>query len=152
MGDVNPTLKQLIQIILDNPGKYTYSELSVLSGLSYDQVTSAVRRSKDRYILEIKKEKTGMKPKTRLPIKKRQELIPKPPNTENVLVIGDVHIPYEHEHYLNHCSQVYQKYKCTHVIFMGDLLDQYNFSRFESDPDAMNGSTELEKAQERIKD
>ena len=51
MGAVNPTLKQLIQIILDNPGKYTYSELSVLSGLSYDQVTSAVRRSKDRYII-----------------------------------------------------------------------------------------------------
>lgn len=151
MGVVNPALQKVIQILQEHPGKYTFSELATLSGLTYDQVCACVRRNRDKFILEVKREKTGMKT-TKIPLSRRSELIPKPPNTENVLVIGDVHIPYEHEGYLAFCYDTYKKYKCTHVIFTGDLLDQYNFSRFDHDPDTMNGSTELEKAQERIKD
>ena len=40
-----------------------------------------------------------------------------------VLVIGDLHEPFCLDEYLAHCQEVYAKYNCNKVIFIGDVID-----------------------------
>lgn len=149
MGKINPALEQLIRIVRDNPNKYSYSELAVLSGLSYDTVTSAIRRGKEKYTLQVRVEQGGTKP-SKISTKRTQEYIPPPPNTTVVGVIGDLHEPFTHEEYLQFCVETFKKYGVTHVIFTGDIIDNHASSFHIPDPDAMGAGTELSMAQERI--
>lgn len=148
MGKINPALEQVVKIVRDNPNKYSYSDLAVLSGLSYDSITSAIRRYKQKYILQVKPETPGPKPGPQP--KRRQEYIPAPPDTQNVLVIGDLHEPFTLDEYLDFCVETHKKYNITHVIFTGDIIDNHASSFHIPDPDAMGAGTELEMAQERI--
>ena len=68
----------------------------------------------------------------------------------NILVIGDLHAPFTKFGYLEFCKSIYYKYKCTDVIFIGDLLDNHVASFHETDPDGMGGREELYKAKEQI--
>ena len=68
----------------------------------------------------------------------------------NILVIGDLHAPFTKFGYLDFCKSIYHKYKCTDVIFIGDLLDNHVASFHETDPDGMGGREELYKAKEQI--
>lgn len=51
-----------------------------------------------------------------------------------VLCIPDTHIPFHHPDGLDFCKKVYKQYKCDTVIFTGDVLDQYCFSRYPKNP------------------
>ena len=44
-------------------------------------------------------------------------------SSKNVLVIGDLHLPFTLDGYLEHCIKTYYKYKCDTVVFIGDILD-----------------------------
>lgn len=145
MGQINPALVKVIELIRDNPNKYTYTQLAELSGLTYDQVTSAVRRGKQQYILQIKPDRPEP-----VQTKRRAEYIPPPPNTENVLVIGDLHEPFTLEGYREFCLATYKKYKITHVIFIGDIIDNHAPSFHTTDADAMGAGNELDIAIEHI--
>ena len=68
----------------------------------------------------------------------------------NVLVIGDLHSPFTKDGYLEFCKEIYAKYKCTDVVFIGDLLDNHFSSFHETDPDGMGGKEELRKGKELI--
>lgn len=63
-----------------------------------------------------------------------------------ILVIGDLHIPFVRKGALEFCRSIYKQYKCTNVVVLGDILDQYCFSRYTKDPDAMGAAKEFEKA------
>ena len=63
-----------------------------------------------------------------------------------VLVIGDIHAPFDCEPYYNHCINVYNKYECNHVIFIGDVIDNHYSSYHETDADGMGGMEELDMA------
>jgi len=68
-------------------------------------------------------------------------------NKENrILIIGDLHCPFEHPDYFNFCVDAYDKYNLNKVIFIGDLLDNHHSSYHENDSDAMGGKYELKKA------
>ncbi len=67
-------------------------------------------------------------------------------NTERVLVIGDLHTPFEHEDYLAHCKAVAKQYKTTHTIFIGDVIDAHFSSYHETNPDGYGAGEELERA------
>jgi len=67
-----------------------------------------------------------------------------------ILVIGDIHAPFEHPDYLNHCKEAYAKFACNQVIFIGDIIDSHASSRHESDPDGYSPRTELDIAIERL--
>lgn len=67
-----------------------------------------------------------------------------------ILVIGDIHAPFEHPNYLNHCKEAYAKFACNQVIFIGDIIDSHASSRHESDPDGYSPRTELDIAVERL--
>lgn len=70
---------------------------------------------------------------------------------ENVLIIGDIHLPFAHKDYLKHCKDTYKKYKCNRVIFIGDLIDN-NFTSFhETAPEAHGAKTELTLAKKELK-
>ena len=69
-----------------------------------------------------------------------------------VLVIGDIHLPFERKDYLQFCIDTYKEYQCNRVVFIGDIIDN-NYSSFHSnDPDGIGGGTELEMVIEQVKD
>lgn len=67
-----------------------------------------------------------------------------------VLVIGDLHCPFEKEGYLEFCKEQYKKWKCNKVIFIGDIIDCHYSSYHESNPDGYSAGQELDLAIERI--
>lgn len=72
--------------------------------------------------------------------------------TRNVLVIGDLHEPFCLDGYLDWCIDQYYIYKCTEVVFIGDVIDNHYSSYHETHGgnDLMTGADELELAIKRI--
>jgi len=63
-----------------------------------------------------------------------------------ILVIGDIHAPFELDGYLDFCIKTYAKYLCNQVIFIGDIIDNHHTSYHETSSDAMGGADELHHA------
>ena len=68
----------------------------------------------------------------------------------NVLIIGDLHEPFCLDLYLDWCLEQYHLYRCTDVIFIGDVIDNHYSSYHETDSDGMGGADELELSIKRI--
>jgi len=64
--------------------------------------------------------------------------------SKNILIIGDTHLPYEKEGYLDFCIEQYDKWNCDTVIHIGDLIDSHATSRHPSMPDAYSPGDELQ--------
>lgn len=144
----NEKLRELVEFVELHPKEFTYAELAERFGLTEDTVTSGIRRAKKKYRLEVK---SGRGKPTRLsPSKRREEYIPPPPNTETVLVIGDLHEPFTLEGYREFCIETAKRYKVTHVIFIGDVLDNHAISYHEHDPEGMSAGDELHEAKEHL--
>jgi metallophosphoesterase superfamily enzyme len=144
----NQALLKLIEIVLANPHKYTYRKLQELTGLSYDQIVGALRRAElKKYILQ---EKTGNKSSKITPERRVRQLIPNAPDTKSIMVIGDLHEPFTLEGYREFCIETAKKYGVTHVIFIGDIIDNHYSSFHISDPDGMGGGQELQMAFENV--
>ena len=71
--------------------------------------------------------------------------------SKNILVIGDTHIPYEKEGYLDFCIEQYDKWGCDTVIHIGDLIDSHATSRHPSMPDAYSPGDELQYTIRKLK-
>ncbi len=67
-----------------------------------------------------------------------------------VLVIGDLHEPFCLDGYLEHCKEIYKKYNCNEVVFIGDVIDSHYSSYHETDPDGMSGGDELKIAKVKL--
>jgi len=61
------------------------------------------------------------------------------------LVVGDLHLPYTHPRYLQHCLDIYNKYNCNAVSFTGDIIDSH-FASFHSTSTQTDGKYELTNA------
>ena len=68
----------------------------------------------------------------------------------NVLVIGDLHEPFCLDKYLEWCIIQYKTFKCTEVVFIGDIIDNHYSSYHEASADGLGGLDELELAISRI--
>lgn len=68
----------------------------------------------------------------------------------NVLIIGDLHCPFEKEGYLEFCLQQYNLFGCTKVVFIGDLIDNHYSSYHEANPDGFSAGEELDRAIARV--
>ena len=68
-----------------------------------------------------------------------------------ILVVGDLHCPFDLDSYLQHCIDTYNKYNCNQVIYIGDIIDNHYSSYHETDPDGLGGGEELDKAIERVR-
>ena len=71
---------------------------------------------------------------------------------ENILVIGDVHLPFELPGYLNFCKKVYKDFNCNKVIFIGDIIDNHFSSYHEVSTEGLGGTDELKLAIRRVAD
>ena len=54
-----------------------------------------------------------------------------------VLVIGDIHLPFERKDYLQFCIDTYKEYQCNRVVFIGDIIDAHWSSFHTTDPDGL---------------
>lgn len=70
---------------------------------------------------------------------------------KNVLVIGDLHLPFSLNGYLEHCIETYKKYNCNEVVFIGDIIDNHASSFHESDADGHSAGYELKLAIQEVK-
>lgn len=67
-----------------------------------------------------------------------------------VLVIGDLHAPFDLDGYFQHCVDVYERYNCNRVVFIGDVIDNHYSSYHETDANGMGGKAELDLAIKRL--
>lgn len=68
-----------------------------------------------------------------------------------VLVIGDLHLPFCLDGYLEFCKEKKRKLRPDAIVFIGDILDNHYASFHATDPDGMGGDDELEMAIQTVK-
>lgn len=66
-------------------------------------------------------------------------------------VVGDTHIPYELEGYLEFCQQTFKDWEVDTVVHIGDLVDHHALSFHDSEPTLKGANGELMDARERLK-
>ena len=71
---------------------------------------------------------------------------------KTILVIGDIHLPYQHPSAFSFLKEIKRKYKPTRIVSIGDLLDQHCFSRYDKDPEADSVIQEIEKARKDVQE
>lgn len=65
---------------------------------------------------------------------------------DNILVIADLHIPYQHKQALQCALNFASKKKITKIIILGDLLDFYQLSTFSKNPEMFDLQFEINEA------
>jgi predicted phosphodiesterase len=72
-------------------------------------------------------------------------------NPHNVLAIGDPHEPFTEPGYIEFCRDIKFEKNCGTVIIMGDLVDSYQISMRDLDPNAKSPKDEILIARENLK-
>jgi len=67
-------------------------------------------------------------------------------------VIGDTHLPYEKEGYLEFCQETFEAWDVDTIVHIGDMFDNHSLSFHDSEPNLHNVFGEYESAYERAKD
>ncbi len=73
-------------------------------------------------------------------------------NSGNVLIIGDLHCPWDLKGYAQFCKEIQIKHECTKVIFIGDVIDGNSWSYHEKDVDGLSVKYEVENAIEHLQE
>lgn len=68
----------------------------------------------------------------------------------NVLVIGDTHLPFERQDYLDFCLKIQRMVKCGTVVHIGDLVDNHSISYHEHDPNGRSPADEMAEVDKRL--
>lgn len=69
----------------------------------------------------------------------------------NILVLGDTHIPFELDGYLEFCKRIGDYYKCSRVVHIGDLVDNHAISYHEHDPNGWSPEEEMRETDKILK-
>ena len=70
---------------------------------------------------------------------------------KKILVISDMHLPYQHKDSIIFLKEIKKEYKPDYVVNIGDLLDFHAISMHSHDPDLYSAGHELDKSKEYIK-
>ena len=68
-----------------------------------------------------------------------------------ILVIGDLHIPWERKGYFEFCCDLYKAWNCDTVVFIGDVVDSHAVSFHPKRPDMPSALQEYKLAKEGVK-
>lgn len=71
---------------------------------------------------------------------------------QTILVISDLHVPFDHPDAVQFLRALKKKYKPTDVISIGDEVDYHALSFHDSDPDLHSAGDELKMARKRLKE
>ncbi len=71
---------------------------------------------------------------------------------KRILVISDLHLPYQRPDAFDFLREVKKQYKPDFVVNIGDLLDQHALSFHDSNPDLYSAGHELIKAKDQVKE
>tara|TARA_R110002051_G_scaffold242313_2_gene302693 strand:- start:689 stop:1393 length:705 start_codon:yes stop_codon:yes gene_type:complete len=63
-----------------------------------------------------------------------------------ILIVSDLHLPYQHVDNFKFLQAIKKKYKPTRIIFTGDEIDHHAMSFHDSDPDLSSAGDELRTA------
>jgi predicted phosphodiesterase len=74
------------------------------------------------------------------------------PGGSRVGIIGDTHLPYELDGYLDFCLETFENWGVNNVIHIGDFVDNHSLSFHDSEPLLHNVLGEYESAFERAQD
>jgi hypothetical protein len=72
-------------------------------------------------------------------------------NNSRILVVSDLHMPYQHKDAVAFLRAIKKKYKPTRVILSGDEIDYHSISFHDADPDLDSPGKELERAIKELK-
>lgn len=67
-------------------------------------------------------------------------------------IVGDVHLPFEHAHYLRFCLDVFKAWKVDHIHLIGDIVDGHALSFWEHNPNGRSAEDEAAEALEKMKE
>ena len=67
-----------------------------------------------------------------------------------ILVVGDLHCPFDLDGYLKFVIDTYEKWNCNQIIQIGDCLDNHYSSFHPTDADGYGGGEELDRAIARL--
>ena len=73
-------------------------------------------------------------------------------DNSRILVISDLHAPYNNPHAIEFLAGLKEKYSATRIISVGDEVDKMAMSYHESNPDLPSAGHELIEAQKVIKE
>lgn len=59
-----------------------------------------------------------------------------------VLCVGDLHCPAVHFNYISFCKEVYKRYRCNKVVFIGDIIDHEAISMHDKNPELPGAAEE----------
>lgn len=139
--------KQLEQIGNWRKQKWTWWEIYNAINYEWDVecTPDSVRLQFQRYGVKDKKGAT----KASLPLKpakRAKSAKARKEDNRRILVISDMHVPYQHPDTVAFLKAVKDKYKPTRVINIGDEVDKHALSFHNSDPDLFSAGHELQEA------
>jgi len=67
-----------------------------------------------------------------------------------VLVVGDLHCPFDLDGYYDFIVDTYEAYNCNKIIMIGDVIDAHFSSYHETSADGLGGKAELDLAVQRL--
>jgi predicted phosphodiesterase len=70
---------------------------------------------------------------------------------KSILVISDLHIPYQHKDAFDFLKEIKSVYKPDRIVNIGDELDHHAISFHDSDPELFSASDELRASIEQLK-
>ncbi len=73
-------------------------------------------------------------------------------NKNNVLVIGDLHLPWDRKNYLQFLMDLYEEWECNQVVFIGDVVDWHSISFHSQQPECPGPMDEYELTKTRVQE
>lgn len=135
-------------------GKYHYLEYDIIKHFGQNINSTSIARlvmpnSDNNQIDSLRKYIDKMKSKQTTSLELSPYL---KSNKDNILIIGDIHAPFNLKEYLRFCRIQQEKFKCGRVIFIGDLIDNHYSSYHETNPDGLSAGDELDLAISEIQE
>ncbi len=127
-------------LILDRGG-LSWRKIAELVGKGKSTVSDFLRGRQESGIANLEVKKQLIVPNTDLARFDDLE-----EDNSRILVISDLHIPYQHPGAVDFLGMLKDRYDPTRVICVGDELDKHAMSFHDSDPDLDSAGKELEKA------
>jgi hypothetical protein len=118
---------------------YSFTQISAKAKqIGLNKSASAIRHQLGAY-------KPKRKPRPTKPVVRKTER-PGREDNRSILVISDMHVPFQHPDTVAFLTAVKKKYKPTRIVCIGDEIDQHNLSFHDTDPNMPGPADELRLA------